>query len=363
MIHEFTQFQDLQNYVNRLQIGEQRSGVLFIGADFQFEEKAFDDMLNNCQYPIVGGIFPEVIFKGNRSSTSAVLLELDCNMDILCVDDFEESHIQEKVESKFSNDVSSDTSFLIFIDALLRNKPMLFDIMYNMYGSLPNYLGGGTGKLDFLQHASTFCNKGLKTGAAFIAKIEKPLTIGVSHGWEAIKGPFKVTEANGNEIISLDWKPAFEVYKEIIEEHANVAFNMDDFFGSTKSYPFGIKKLNNDTIVRDPFKTENGKIYLLDDVDEGSFVSILFGNIDQLLGGAKMAKQKTQMGNHNEEQNIIIDCISRVLFMGDDFKKEMEILDPNENAIGALTLGEIANDGNSYLEIYNKTVVVATLNG
>jgi hypothetical protein len=59
---------------------------------------------------------------------------------------------------------------------------------------------------------------------------------------------------------------------------------------------------------------------------------------------------------------ILIDCISRVLFLGKEFEKEIQaVYQEDIPLIGALTLGEIANSGRDYLEFYNKTAVVGCM--
>ncbi|SPF40896.1 hypothetical protein SBDP1_320012 [Syntrophobacter sp. SbD1] len=59
---------------------------------------------------------------------------------------------------------------------------------------------------------------------------------------------------------------------------------------------------------------------------------------------------------------IIMDCISRVLFLGDRFREEIEVVNHGTRpTIGACTIGEIGNCGTEYLEFYNKTAVVAVL--
>lgn len=53
--------------------------------------------------------------------------------------------------------------------------------------------------------------------------------VGVVHGWQPISGAFKVTEGDGNRIISLDWIPAFEVYRQVVESHAGASFAGSSF--------------------------------------------------------------------------------------------------------------------------------------
>jgi hypothetical protein len=43
----------------------------------------------------------------------------------------------------------------------------------------------------------------------------------------------------------------------------------------------------------------------------------------------------------------------------DDFQQELNLLNKNQQANGILSFGEIANSGDSFLEVLNKTIVVA----
>lgn len=71
------------------------------------------------------------------------------------------------------------------------------------------------------------------------------------------------------------------------------------------------------------------------------------------------------MDAFQEEANrteLLIDCISRALFLEDEFDREIEaVYQENVPLIGALSMGEIANNGKDYLELYNKTCVVGIL--
>lgn len=351
--------QSLQEALSVLERDENvQSILLYIGANFQYNVAELSQQLKAITKTIVGGIFPEVIRNGERAGDSAILLGFSFPMSYIVINEFEDNGIIEKISVGLKEDIDETNSFLVFIDALIRDKTVLFDCLYNYYGSVPNYLGGGAGTLQFEPLPCIVSNEGLLEGAAVVATMPRKINIGVAHGWSPISSQLKVTEVSNNEIISLDWKPAMEVYQSIIEEHSKKAFDFGDFFNSTKSYPFGIQKLNDNTIVRDPFKTEKGRVFLLDDVDEGSYVQILYGNLDSLIEGASEARKKAEVGRSNSDKTLIIDCISRVLFMEDKFAAELKKLDPLSNSFGALTLGEIANNGDEYLDIYNKTAVV-----
>lgn len=335
-----------------------QSIILYMAEHFAFDANILSEQLKRLDKTIIGGVFPEVILDGKRFSDSAILLGLPQTMAYTVIDEFDENHILPKVTEGFKDHFVENSTFFVFIDALVRNKTILFDNLYNYFGSIPNYLGGGTGTLSFEPTPCVVTNEGVLTGAALVACTPQKTNIGVAHGWSPISKPLKVTEVSNNEIISLDWKPVMEVYQTIVEEHSKAEFDYDDFFNTVKSYPIGIKKLNDNMTVRDPFKTENGRLFLLDDIEEGSYVQVLYGNIETLIDAARIAREKADVADRKSDNTLIIDCISRGLFMGEEFKNELDKLDPFSNSFGALTLGEIANNGDEYLDVYNKTAVV-----
>ena len=164
-----------------------------------------------------------------------------------------------------------------------------------------------------------------------------------------------------NKIKSINWKPAFEVYKEIVESHSAMKFNHNNFFDIAKSYPFGISKMDEEKVVRDPFKVTNNTIYFIDNIQEGAYVEVLHGNIASLLKGSEKALKNAFLNNaidNNYSNTFCVDCISRVLYLNNNLQQELDIVSKNSNVSGIFSIGEIANY-DSILEIYNKTIVIA----
>ena len=62
---------------------------------------------------------------------------------------------------------------------------------------------------------------------------------------------------------------------------------------------------------------------------------------------------------------LLFDCISRTLFLQDRFHEEVDnirnALPPGVPLAGCLSLGEIADAGNTCLEFFNKTIVLGVL--
>jgi hypothetical protein len=105
-------------------------------------------------------------------------------------------------------------------------------------------------------------------------------------------------------------------------------------------------------------------ILCLGDIPAGSHIHIMHGEEQHLLDAAAEARQRALVaaGSAPGRCQLVMDCISRALFLGDHFKHELKAFAlPGLPMLGALTIGEIANHGDDYLEFYNKTAVVGVL--
>jgi hypothetical protein len=276
---------------------------------------------------------------------------------------------------------------MVLLDGLSENITTFLDSLFNVLPLNIEILGGGAGKLTLKQEPVIFSNDGIYENAALTISKKSKLFIGVENGWEFLEGPFMVTSSNKNILKSLNFMDAFEVYKSVVEEDSGLKFNNafetyknvvekesgeqlteDNFFDIAKSYPLGIVKFNKEIIVRDPIaKDEKGNMVLVGDLEQNSTINILKGNKKSLIESSNNAIKKALEANNdklNIKNVILFDCISRCIFLEDDFKKELGEIKKqvsNETLFGALTLGEIANNGNEYINFYNKTCVVGVL--
>lgn len=317
------------------------------------------DELNTLDLPFFGGIFPEIIFENKRKQEGILIITLDYKVDNYLVNLDDEAKIGNQIELICDAiDQNANTTW-IFVDCFSSNKTILIESLYQNLGYTFTYVGGGAGSLSLEQIPAVFNNTGIYKNAAVLAFATTHLSLGVAHGWSPISDKLKVTKTNGNSIISFDWKPAVEVYTSIVEKHAKSKFDDKGFFELAKSYPLGMVKVGGDIIVRDPILIKDNELVIVDRVNEGEFVQILNGDMNSLLEGAKNAKFLAH-GNQNNKNVFCIDCISRVLYMNDDFQEEIDIIRGNHSLNGVLTIGEIASNSQTFLEIYNKTTVVIT---
>lgn len=343
-------------------------GVLVFACDANdFKPETVNTILKNVPIPIFGGVFPELIHGRNKLTKGTIVAGLSTRPNVQIIPHLSDPSVDydEIISQKFPESDQNKTMFVL-VDGFSQRISALIDSLFNYFGLEINYLGGGCGSLSFVQKPCLFTNEGLIADSAILATVETASGIGVSHGWYSVSGPFKVTEADRNVILTLDWQPAFSIYRQVVEEAARCKFTDTNFFELAKSYPFGIKRLGGEMIVRDPIMVkENGALVCVGEVPAESYVDILTGDVSSLVTAARKAltlSLKAYHGPADHKVIFFIDCISRVLFLGKEFEKEIQaVYQEDIPLIGALTLGEIANSGKDYLEFYNKTAVVGCL--
>lgn len=346
-------------------------GLLILACDENgFTPDTIDDALRSVSVPLFGGIFPAIIHGREKMDRGTIIVGLSRKPDVHAVPGLSDIGIdyEKAIENLVPENGNAKTMF-VFVDGYAQRISSLIECLYDVFGFRYNYIGGGAGSinpsaLDMRKAPCLFTNDGLIKDSALLALVDMESGIGVRHGWQKISGPYKVTESSGNAIRSLDWRPAFDVYKEIIKEHSQGIITRENFFDMAKRFPFGISRLGSEIIVRDPFTVDDGAIIVATEIPRESFIDVLTGEVDALVGAAKesyAAAMATYRGGEKKTL-LLIDCISRALFLEDDFAQEVEaVWDENSPLIGVLSLGEIGNSGKDYMELYNKTCVVGIL--
>lgn len=314
-----------------------------------------------CQY--IGGIFPKLIFDDKLLNLGVIVTQLKGLQKIHTVRGL--ADVSYALE-KHPEVLGSDYCVFALVDGLASGISGFLSELYRSYGSEIRYFGGGAGSLSLQQAPCIFSREGFLEDAAVYCLLNQTTHLGVKHGWEKLGGPFIATKTNANIVEEINWKPAFEVYRELVEADSGASFDSQAFFDIAKGYPFGMVREGSECIVRDPIAVnEQGHLICVGEVAENTFLNVLKGKIDPLIIAAGQAAAEAADQAGKPTAAIIIDCISRVLFLGDDFEREAKAvsialrnkeIDPTIR--GALSLGEISSFGEGFLEFFNKTTVV-----
>ncbi|MFZ2269617.1 MAG: FIST C-terminal domain-containing protein [Azonexus sp.] len=339
-------------------------GLLLLTCDENgFSAETLDPVLHQLAKPVFGGIFPRIIFGREHFSRGSIVVGLPVRPDIRRIEQLSDPALDiDRAAAALADLRDTQGTLLVFVDGFARRIGDLIGALFDHLGLGINQIGGGTGSLSLRQKPCVISNAGLQQDVALLAQLQIDSSVASGHGWSPISDSIKVTAARQNTILSLNYRPALEVYREIVEAHGGMVPGPENFFAVAKAYPFGIYKLGSEVVVRDPVSVgPDGSLTCVGEVTSGSFVHILHGEAQALIAAAAEAAHRACAGGKTGQLRLFIDCISRVLFLGERFNEELAAVQGAEPLLGVLAIGEICNDGRDYPEFLNKTAVLGLL--
>lgn len=319
--------------------------------------------------PFFGGLFPYVVAGRTLHHEGVLLAALPVLGDPILVTNLDDpsSKLPDLLPIVRSQPQGKPTAFVL-VDGLAPNLSRLLGATFHQLGNRVSYWGGGAGSLSLQPRPCVFTKEGVHANAAVLAFSPLQAQLGVRHGWAELRGPFVATKTRGNVIHQLNWDNALAVYRSAVEADGGVAITRETFFRATSAYPFGIRKEGQEFVVRDPVACgDDGSLICVGDVPENAVLWILKGSPQPLIeAAARAARDARPREGAKVHHCLLADCVSRVLFLAEDFVDELsaieEALGPLAERvpmIGVLTLGEISSDGRGYVELFNKTCVMA----
>jgi hypothetical protein len=326
--------------------------------------------LNNKNITFFGGVFPGIIYRDQQKASGCIINKFKALMGPFCV-----SGIASAQPSGFplleSTAHLDKSTAIVLLDGLASNIYHFLENLNDLLGEHCRFIGAGAGSISLRQRPCVFNQEGFQQDAAVVCVIDKQVQLGVRHGWQQLDGPLVATETKGNTIIQLNWRPAIEVYNRIVEKDCGIALHPDNFASIAQSYPFGILREKEDDIVRDPLAIgENGAIICIGEVPTNTVLHVLKGYPATLLEATQKAMSDStgnKLAPVEASSTFIVDCITRTLFLNDEFATELNIVrnglmieTAEQEPYGLLSLGEISSYGEGLLELFNKTIVIGT---
>ncbi|MEW5921890.1 MAG: FIST C-terminal domain-containing protein [Bacillota bacterium] len=365
-----TATQNLLDVILKMKVTDDEVLFIMLGEKDNLHLPLFISELNELNISFFGGIFPGIIYDEQKYEEGAIVTKFPVLGKPLLVKGLDSGNIDLPDMTEILKILNKKYAAMILVDGLTGNISRFLTLLYSKLANSVNYFGGGAGSLTLKQKPCIFTSAGLFQDAAVIVFLQLECQLGVRHGWERIMGPIVATETDRNTIIELNWNKAFDVYREIVERDSGKKITANNFFDIAKGYPFGMLKQYAECVVRDPITVgSNGELICVGEIPENSVLDILKGEATSLIDAAGQAAGacKTASGK-KVTHSFIVDCISRVLFLENNFYRELhEIktkfkgIDQYSVPMGMLTLGEISSYGEGFLEFFNKTIVTGIL--
>ncbi len=281
---------------------------------------------------------------------------------------------REQVASKLLLALETEETFeyryrsaMIFADALSGYTDELIDLLTEKTIGRHQFFGGGAGDNANFQKTDVFLNEEYASDSAVILEIlsNKPVGVGVSHGWRPTGEKMRVTEAQGMQLISLNGTPAVELF-------VDHALNTNQEFNPEAPIPFflhnvlGIEMADGHKL-RVPLGIQpDGSLMMASDIPVGAYVSFMTTDNQSSQTAAMQATTAalSQMGGNKPSVALFFDCVATRLRMGKDFGYELnEVKEalPGLNYAGCNTYGQVARVNGQFNGFHNCTAVVCVL--
>jgi hypothetical protein len=258
-------------------------------------------------------------------------------------------------------------SALLMTDALAGHADILVDELTLATGGQYQFFGGGAGDNAKFERTAVFCGRKALIGAAVALEIlsEKPIGVGVRHGWQPASAPLRVTEAEGVRLISLNGLPAAEAF----EAHAKSTGQSLDRVAPIPFFLHNILGIETGVShrLRVPLAIqEDGSVVCAAEVPSGSIVYVMRASGASAVEAADEATRAALagIGEHRPQAALFFDCVATRLRMGEQFGDEVAtVRERLEGAdlLGCNTHGQIARAEGQFEGFHNCTAVVAVL--
>lgn len=320
--------------------------------------------------PLIGAIFPALVTNDGFATQGAWLIGLapmpTCFLlkDVTTDAGATASRIGKAVRQARTPapDLAKPTLFFIF-DATIPNIGSILSGVYADLEHLVNYAGINAGSETFQPMPCLFDRDSLVDhGVAGLLLADSPII--VRHGYPAAKTQMQAISTTGNRIHTINGRPAFEVYQEVIDADFGVRLTRANFYDYAVHFPFGLIMLT-EVLVRIPVAfDEDGSILCIGEVPPNSVLRLLrapaLAESDCVATIAADLQTRARAGT-TRDTLVTFYCAGRRLHLGAAAAQELHQLREAAGVsqlAGALSLGEISSFENFGIPVFHNAALV-----
>jgi len=323
--------------------------------------------------PLVGAIFPALV-KDNDFYTDGVwLIGFDempyfSLLEELPVDPDKAQQKVDEITVNIYQHLSGNTDITLFMifDATVPNIGTLLDNIYLQLANRVHYAGINAGSETFQPMPCLFDTNKLVNNGLLLILLKNNKGAILEHGYHAPQKVVYATSTENNCISQIDWRPAFDVYQELILMQYGMEINRENFYELAVHYPFGIVRANHHVVVRIPVMlSDDGSLYCIGEVPANSVLTLLERPVvdsDETLEALHEGLAKLN-GSNTGEELLLFYCAGRRLHIGiEAARKELERFKSITQAAqvaGALSLGEIGSSTLHGYPLFQNATLVA----
>ena len=275
----------------------------------------------------------------------------------------EAAHCLDRLERR------QHTLLFLLADGLCGDQMEVVRGAYEVSGARVPLMGACAGDDMALQSTSQIHEDRLLTHAVVAAAItsEAPMAIGIAHGWTPLSEPMLVTGSHGTTLVSLDDRPALDVYLEQFEAPEAVRNDPSQFFAFAHTRPLGIARRNR-TEIRYVYGAdyEARTIMVFAEVPQGAMAYLMQGSCNSVLEATSevCALAEANLQGQPARGFMLLECVARKSLLDQagllDASLRLPTLRDGVSVGGFYTYGEIARTEGAG-GLHNQTVVALAL--
>ncbi|UVW29274.1 FIST signal transduction protein [Massilia sp. H6] len=256
---------------------------------------------------------------------------------------------------------------LVLTDALAGYTDDMIHEMTVRTGGMYQLFGGGAADDARFQQTHVFMGSSVHDDAVVVLEMlsKRPIGLGVRHGWEPASEPLRVTESDGNRVISLNAIPAGDVFADHAERTGQV-FRRDDPLPFFLHNVIGIDT-GDGFKLRVPLSLgEDGSVSCAAAVPVGATVHLMVATASSASEAASQASQAALGGLRGGRHagSLLFDCAATRLRLGRAFGDELKAVAEtlgSDNFAGCNTYGQIARAEGQFSGFHNCTAIVCAI--
>lgn len=298
---------------------------------------------------LMGAIFPALVVRSGFASEGAWLVCFEHRPDYLLQTDLQGAGakaLAQWTRAATASQQQPPNLFFIF-DAMVPNIGTVLGTLHLDLDKHPRYAGVNAGSETFMPMPCLFDATRCVGDGVLVMDLGPQMPAVVQHAYPVSETMMHATAAEGNRIIRINDRPAFEVYQEVIAKEYGVALTVGNFYDYAVHFPFG-KVTVVDVLVRIPVALgDDLSLVCVGEISPNSRLRLLRAPsladshcVSQLVA----ALHKAAPARVPDAALLTFYCAGRRMHFGTEAAQELGQLQQATGAgllFGAVSLGEI----------------------
>ena len=258
-------------------------------------------------------------------------------------------------------------TIMMFVHWLDQKIYNYLDKLFSLTHEEVTIMGVGCGRTDGVDAPIITHNTHALNNGFLVLFSNLPSSVGSAHSSDFHSGYFIAKTEKSNHIMTINGESAFGFYQKMIQKNFNEEVTRENIFEIGLKYPFGLGGINGEQALRVPASVDGDALVVAGPMDEESTLCLMKSTPEALSHAPLKASSDARLNVEtlSTKECFVVECAGRHALLGKDFEQELEAIAYSmkgvSNMYGLLSLGEIANNADKYIEYFNESCVIGVL--